>query len=321
MDRAYAGDVRGNLWAFDLSDTDPKNWKVAYNSTASKPVPLPLFTASHHITPTSPTTGTVKTAEQQKLCAGLPCVQQITSKPLVAVNPVISATQPNVLIFFGTGQYLIDSDLTSKNVQSFYGVWDHGIAELTPANLIEQTFLTGPFSNAGVVNTKVRVLSSNPVNYDRDNKTTNQGWFVNLSLANGERVVVDPDLRVVDNSNTQNNDLIFFNTWIPEAAECSAGGSGFLMSVDMTTGGNPKGAAFDLNGTGGVNDSDKVVTKDGVTMGVSGIAFEKGLPSSSTFLDDRRYTPGTDGGDKITTDQVITGPPMRRISWQELRNN
>lgn len=317
MDRAYAGDIKGNLWAFDMSDSDPKKWKIAYSTKDKKPAPL--FTASHYITPSIPATGIIPTPVQQKLCAGAACVQQITTKPIVVKNPLVSATEPNVLVFFGTGQYMVDGDLTSKNIQSFYGVWDHGVAELTPANLIEQTYIPGPFYNAGVERKDVRVLTSNPVKYNQSNNTTNQGWFINLSLASGERLVVDPDLRIVDNSNTQNNDVIFFNTWIPVPSECSAGGTSFNMSVDMTTGGSPKSPAFDLNGSSSVNDADKV-TVNGVVMVVAGIASNSGLDTSSTIIGSKLYN-GNTNSTAVTPREIITGPPMRRISWQELRSN
>ncbi|MDH5515254.1 MAG: PilC/PilY family type IV pilus protein, partial [Gammaproteobacteria bacterium] len=41
-DRAYAGDLFGNMWAFDLSSTNPGNWGVAYRAGTT---PRPLFVA------------------------------------------------------------------------------------------------------------------------------------------------------------------------------------------------------------------------------------------------------------------------------------
>ena len=43
VDYAYAGDLRGNLWKFDLTSTDPASWKVAYPVSGTPPAPL--FTA------------------------------------------------------------------------------------------------------------------------------------------------------------------------------------------------------------------------------------------------------------------------------------
>ncbi|RMD78608.1 MAG: hypothetical protein D6809_05470, partial [Gammaproteobacteria bacterium] len=41
-DRAYAGDLRGNLWAFDLSSHQPQHWRVAHGTPGH---PRPLFSA------------------------------------------------------------------------------------------------------------------------------------------------------------------------------------------------------------------------------------------------------------------------------------
>ena len=32
VDYAYAGDLYGNMWKFDLRSADPANWKVAYGT-------------------------------------------------------------------------------------------------------------------------------------------------------------------------------------------------------------------------------------------------------------------------------------------------
>jgi len=324
VDRVYAGDLRGNLWAFDLSDTDPDKWKVAYETSAKKPAPL--FTASHHITPT---TGTNRTPVQQKLCSGQACMQQITNKPIVVKNPLVSAGNINVLVFFGTGQYLKATDPASTDIQSFYGVWDHGVAELTPVNLVEQTFLPGPFyTQDNIKRTDIRVLSNNSVLYDKANITTNQGWFINLEIKNekseqinkGERLIVDAVLRIVDNSNIENNDKIFFNTWIPEAQECSAGGKSKLMSVNMIDGSNPKTPAFDLNKDGIMNSESDTVLVNGVYVGVAGEDYNNGFANSPAITQDTQVTGGT-GTTKLDMRKVEQSPPMRRISWQELRNN
>ncbi len=50
VDAIYAGDLQGNMWKFDVSNTNSAQWKVAYG-TAS--VPAPLFTASR-LTPAPP---------------------------------------------------------------------------------------------------------------------------------------------------------------------------------------------------------------------------------------------------------------------------
>ncbi len=86
---AYAGDMQGRLWKFDLSDTDKTKWKVAYSGS-------PLFIA--------------KDSNAQ--------AQSILQKPAIAYHP-----KGGYLILFGTGvseEYA--PSITSTN--SIYGIWD-----------------------------------------------------------------------------------------------------------------------------------------------------------------------------------------------------
>jgi type IV pilus assembly protein PilY1 len=88
VDLIYAGDLQGNLWRFDLRDTNPSNWEA----------PVRLFT------------GTAS--------------QPITSRPQVGFHPHGAPETEGVLIYFGTGKYLESSDPTTTATQTFYGLWD-----------------------------------------------------------------------------------------------------------------------------------------------------------------------------------------------------
>jgi type IV pilus assembly protein PilY1 len=89
-DYVYAGDIQGNVWRFDLTDTDPSNWVASASA---------LFKA-----------------------AG-----PITTKPVVVSVP--SATGfPRVMVEFGTGQQTPITNTTAPayatSPQSLYGIWD-----------------------------------------------------------------------------------------------------------------------------------------------------------------------------------------------------
>lgn len=274
VDRVYAGDLKGNMWAFDLSDPVASNWKVAYSGN-------PLF------------------------IAGKP----ITSKPSLISNPAQpNGAAPNLLVFFGTGQYLGLSDVSTTDVQTFYGVWDHGVSSLTSLSLVEQTFETGTFTNADIADTsKFSVLTNNPVDY-----VSKSGWFISLTQNTGERIIVDSDVF---------GTLLFFNTWIPNNAPCGSSGSGVLMTVRPDTGGRPSSAAFSLTGTNPITNKD-LLTKNGVNYTVSGEKFSKGLPSSSGFLPGYQYTAGSDTTTvhkRKIAETPLSPSNMKRISWQELR--
>lgn len=181
-DRVYAGDLKGNLWAFDLSSNDPSNWKVAYKQGTT---PKPLFTA--------------------------PSGQPITTTPEVVRNTSVTTTTgnaPNLLVLFGTGQYLVNGDVLSTTTQSFYDVWDAGKSQLAATDLVQQAITT-----TGTT----RTLSDNAVNFSN----TTYGCYVDLPDS-GERVVTDPIVR---------GDLVYFNSLVPSGAVCTPGGTGWLMAM------------------------------------------------------------------------------------------
>lgn len=289
VDRVYAGDLQGNMWVFDVSDAMPSNWGFAYNDAVSNPIPL--FQAC--------TSGTC--------VSGGKAVnrQPITSKPALAKHPVKgSATSaPNVLVYFGTGQYLASTDNSSAGVQSFYSVWDGGTFGLSPrtsplgrSNLVAQIYSeTAPGSGR-------RTGTSNTVNYNPSALNAEYGWRIDLPVSK-ERVVVNP--AVLGN-------IAFFNTLIPSTSSCSGGGDGWLMNVDMLTGGMPGFAVVDLNNDGNFSN-DPIV--GGSKIG--------GVPAASRFIISGknkllRITPDSKGN--LTAGGVRSGAGIRsrRISWTHL---
>lgn len=275
-DQAYAGDLFGNLWAFDLSGA-PADWKVAYDDGAIPAVPKPLFTTSG-------------------------VTQPITTRPRVVTHPSIADdkdtasagyNQPNNMILFGTGQYLTAADVSNTDSQTFYGVWDKGTGELTRANLDARSF-DDDGSASGF-----RIVDDATVDY-----TTEYGWHLDMPVA-GERMVTNAVPRL---------DIIYFNTSIPDGDSCTAGGDGWEMGVTILDGDQPTEPFFDVNGDGEIDENDLV--NDAV---VSGIKFDYGLPTSPSFLGNKKYTPGSDtgSGDEVGQTDVESGDSagMGRTSW------
>lgn len=155
-DRVYAGDIQGNMWAFDISSALDTAWVLAYGTN-------PLFQAK----------------------SSTDVAQPITGQPSVILHPTErhSNTSPNTIVFFGTGQYVAENDPSSTGENSFYGIWDNGSA-ITVARdsvLVEQTV------NQDVLAAKqVRLLSNHPVDY-----TTKRGWYFDLPDT-GERMISFP---------------------------------------------------------------------------------------------------------------------------------
>lgn len=264
IDRAYAGDLFGNMWVFDLSDSaDSGNWELAYNT--------PLFTTIGN--------------------------EPITAQPTLSRHPTISndsSNQPNVMVFFGSGQYLVPGDKTSTDDNYFYGVWDKGTASRNRTHLERQNFRSGFEDAAG---NPVRVLTKRVVNYAGGEF----GWYFKLP-DNGERSVTRPVVR---------GNLVFFNTFVPETAPCNVGGYGFRMAVDIVNGGAPDDPTFDVDGDNDVDDSDQA-TKGGQVATVAGLRQEGFLPDP-VFIENISYT-----ADKPGLVPDLKSIPEGRFSWQEL---
>ncbi len=261
-DRVYAGDLEGNLWAFDISGSNPSQWGVAYKQGNT---PKPLFIAAN-------SGGTA---------------QAITTKPIVATQTasVSGNPDPSLMVFFGTGQFIVDGDKTTSDTQSFYGVWDSGTKELTRSDLTQQT-LTASGS--------VRTTSDNVVAYSN----SNHGWFHDLPTS-GERVVVNPKIR---------GEFVFYNTLIPGTQLCQPDGYGWLMAVKQVDGTMSDTALFDTDGDGDV---------DGDDAQAAGVQLTD-IPAGSNFLGDMMYTPDDEGNiDARRVDVGISGD-SGRLSWQEL---
>jgi len=131
-DRVYAGDLLGNMWAFDLSNNSSSNWSIANSGS-------PLFAA-----------GTTK---------------PITTKPTIKKSVGILDTTlnaPNYMVYFGTGQYLAVGDASNTASQSFYGILDSG-SSVSSSNLVEQILSSDTVA-------KTRTLSTNTVNYESTDK-------------------------------------------------------------------------------------------------------------------------------------------------------
>lgn len=157
---AYAGDLKGNLWKFDLSDASPTNWKVAYSGT-------PLFT-----------TNTVKNGSGQ--------AQPIIQKPALGYHP-----QGGFVVNFGTGKYFDAADDETTQLQSVYGIWDKppsplktSVAQIAKSQLVTQT-LHADYTVDKLVH---------------DWGAADRGWYVDLTVtgarAIGNPSVTDSTLSV-----------------------------------------------------------------------------------------------------------------------------
>lgn len=323
IDAIYAGDLKGNLWKFDVSSATPTSWVVANSG-------VPLFVACT-------TTGTA--------CADR---QPITGKP--SIGKVGTDQVNGVMVYFGTGKYFEATDNvvgSSPQVQTFYGLWDDNTSTNTindRVKLQEQTidFEGTPVNKTGTAGTgTIRVTSRKTVCYsatmvalaDDDTpvitcNTSNvkKGWAMNLlkpvNIAQGERVVSPPVLY---------QDLVIFSTLIPSPDPCKAGGESRVMLVEALTGKRPATSAFDIFGgtstapttssDGKVDGADLIKMADGKFVAASGLSLDIGIHKNISIIGSHGYASGSGGGlAKITLPPGGGGGGGgTRKSWRQLR--
>jgi type IV pilus assembly protein PilY1 len=289
-DYAYAGDLFGNLWKFDLRDAVPANWDVAYKAGANK---FPVFVAER---------------------AGLR--QPITVRPEVSRGP----NRQGFMLLFGTGKYLepLDEDIALAKPQSFYGVWDNntgtaitdiviGRSVMLRQEIEDEFIETFTKPDATTVSYPVRQTTQNPL-------TTERGWYLDLiSPANGfegERQTTDPVLR---------NGRIIFTTLIPNPDVCGFGGDSWLMEIDALSGARLKETPFDLNADELFNADDYIGSP---AVPASGLKTEVGITPRPAVISgenaEYKFMPGTSGQMQVVTENPGAGD-LRRQSWRQVR--
>lgn len=222
VDFAYAGDLLGNMWKFNLSANNPSSWGVAFGSPSS---PQPLFVATDS--------------------GGTP--QPITS----AAEVTRHFSGDGYQLYFGTGKYLEATDIATTSQQTFYSIWDKEISPTTISgrgDLQEQTVTTTVSASGNLY----RTTSANPVAWDAPVVAggTKRGWFMDLPVS-GERSV---------SKSTLYGGRILFTTLIPNSAVCGNGGTGWLMELDAMSGNPLNGPSFDVDGDGDVDANDHLGT-------------------------------------------------------------
>ncbi|MBD8898105.1 PilC/PilY family type IV pilus protein [Rhodanobacter sp. DHG33] len=152
-DIAFAGDLAGNLWRYDLTSASPSGWKI---TLAYKPT----------------TQG----------------AQPITVMPRLFPDPATG----RFIVVYGTGKYLGPNDNTSTGVptQALYGIRDLLDSNGNPVTVsgtsnLEQQVMSQATTSA--YNT-VRGMTNNAVSASQDGWYVN----LNISSDPGERVVVTP---------------------------------------------------------------------------------------------------------------------------------
>lgn len=284
-DYVYAGDLKGNVWKFDVTGSNTNQWDVAYKQGNTNKA---LFVATDPSGAAQPITGAVALA-----------MEPVTRK---------------IFVLFGTGSYITNGDLTNTQVQSLYAVIDEGTSANFPVTKGElhkrEIPLTGTDSQ-GRAARSWESYSELPAN--------KRGWYVNLGVpspaADGERVVTAPFVR---------GRALWFSSIIPSPGDgCEAGGTGYLNAVDVFTGTNPVASGggtysfIDVDGDGTGND--KLTGQDpGTESGfITSVDLGIGMPSQGLSVGNQIYACGSDAEcGWVATPPGGSGPA--RLQWREL---
>ncbi|MGA4473417.1 pilus assembly protein [Ectopseudomonas chengduensis] len=241
-DYAYAGDLQGNVWRFDLlrsgrsedtpftrdddSEAAISDFKVAYGGN-------PLFSATFNSTP-----------------------QPITSAPSLVLHP----TGTGYLVVFGTGKFFETGDKEgNKNIaQTVYGIWDKqtrgqpssnpGInrSSLQQQSISEQTTV----SAADGSTRQGRIISNNSLDW-----STQNGWYLNLVQNDGEMVVENM---------SQLGRTIFMQSLVPNDDPCGDGAANWTYALNPFTGGRTPQNSFGYTPTGEAESTNiSAIRQDG----------------------------------------------------------
>jgi type IV pilus assembly protein PilY1 len=278
VDYAYAGDLKGNLWKFDLTAADPRRWGVAYGvdmdgdgviDAAHGDLPAPLFQAPG---------------------------QPISGRPDVMVMHGSCLPQaPGCMVFFGTGRYLGVTDRADVTQQSLFAIWDYGddsddsehLGRLTDRDSGQLSsgltlYKKQLVSEANQDGAAYRQLSADDIDYalvedkvDADGYAVNNtsetqkknpkhyaGWFfdfplpVDASIASGERVIGNAAIR---------GGKVIVPSYIPDNRPCSGGGRSWLNILTACNGDPPldsRNEPIHSRGYQGKTNDRPVVVKD-----------------------------------------------------------
>ncbi len=313
VDYAYAGDLQGNLWRFDLvkasgsSDTpttgDPfsrtndqvasttkNDFKLAYGEE-------PLFVASD--------------TDGKR--------QPITIQPSLVRHP----GSHGYLVLVGTGKYFEHSDanVNTSRAMTLYGIWDrHTKRQSTSAatrraekrsNLFMQSFSSEEKNaafkdadNAITATRDVRLLSTGlpqwynaptegqpPVDTRNDENVNQWGWALDMAVADkleGEMII---------NNMTASGSTLFFSSLTPNQDPCQAGADTWLYAIDAFSGGRTRFNVLDLNADRIVDNLDKYGEDVVSGMRFPALGGFTLAPGNQVFGSDGAADPATVGDD------------------------
>ena len=304
-DYAYAGDLQGNLWRFDLVPT-----KTAEDDPTSDPFNRNQnFSNSNSFTPAQ----FKLSYDNEPLFVARDAQglrQPITIQPSLVRHP----TNLGYLVLVGTGKYFenADANVDTSRAMSLYGIWDRKTRRQTtqaPANVLvranlqkqqfEQQQIAAQFDNNGTpVSNDIRLLSQNTVKWYRDLEVNEVfdpkeddfvekwGWRLDLAVENNGSQTLAGEM-IINNMAARGTTLLA-SSLTPNDDPCQAGAITWFYGINAHTGGRTLKNVLDLNNDRRFDSKDQyqnqVVTgrrfsaPGGFTLSPGGVFGEGGEP-------------------------------------------
>lgn len=232
--QAYAGDLKGNIWKFDLTGNSSTAWVADFENT-------PLFTAT-------------KNGK----------AQPITAAPSYAVHPT-----KGLMVVVATGKLYATTDTSGVGQQTIYGLWDQAPigkpslkSAVIPANLLNSKVVQATDA------TRTTGATFNIINDPTATSpgTTSRGWKLDMLRNDGEMGIYTPSFVA---GYTFVETVIPGKT---AGESCSIGeGSGYAYLINTFTGAEASKAVIDVSGNGTFSNSEDafgVFKRTGVGRGV-----------------------------------------------------
>lgn len=248
-DYAYAGDLQGNIWRFDLlrngRDEDAPFTRDDDSDDASDDFEVgfggePLFSAISSNNGNS---------------------QPITSAPSLVLHP----TGVGYLVIFGTGKFFETSDKDGDKTmpQTVYGIWDKQTRgeeasdpNISRSSLQEQEITTQTTVGLDGTTRQGLVISANNVQWQASpTQAAQNGWHLDLRQSQGEMVVENM---------SQLGRTVFFQSLIPNDDPCGDGATNWTFAINPFTGGRTPQNSFDYRPTTDVGTTNiSAIRQDG----------------------------------------------------------
>ena len=280
-DVAFAGDLVGNLWRFDLKDPDPAKWTV---SLAYQP------SAVGNATTPGPTD------------------QPITVMPRLFPDP----SSAYFMVVFGTGKYLGASDNVANDATKFqtvYGIRDRGpgsTATVTGRSTLVAQTLVESNNIRGLTKVAVPATTSTGANVD--------GWYIDLKIMSGSTQTNIGERVVVDATALFDSGRAIITSLIPGNDDpCNPVRRGAILVIDAATGGAADGVNIGTASFGaGYSQAGVRVDNVPISGSLAAAVGEGGgkivVPGLTTDTDD--------GGGPFNIGDAV----WRRRSWRELNS-